>query len=234
MKKIVFYSLLSLSLVGCATETSRIENPTKVDAFKTVYQGEKFPVVAGGFYDQGMAIDSPYQRETMFIKVERAPEASLNKGIVAYSQTEDMAARLQSLTSEDAVLSALLAETQRFTLMNGASTNPATTSQYLVSGAVTSVDSTLGGRKIMSDLLDFGSEEVVTVKVVLNVTDRKNSGIVFTTEGEVNYRLAPSEVAAFKHEQLDARALNRKILHLAMKDGVNNLALAVDQGRLKL
>lgn len=86
----------------------------------------------------------------------------------------------------------------------------------------------------MSDLLDFGIEEVVTVKVVLNVTDRKTSKIIFSTEGEVNYRLAPAEVSAFKHQQIDIDALNRKVLHLAMKDGVNNLALAVDQGQLKL
>lgn len=227
MKKITICSLFALLFVGCATETTKIEKPTKVDAYKTIYQGAKMPVVAGGFYDQEISIDSPYQRESVFIKVENDPD-------VVTMKTIPSSQKMVNLASTDETLSALLEDTQRFMLLDSRTSTAGNAPQYLVSGAVTSVESTLGGRKMMSDLLDFGTEEVVTVKVVLNVTDRKTSKIIFSTEGEVNYRLAPAEVSAFKHQQIDIDALNRKVLHLAMKDGVNNLALAVDQGQLKL
>lgn len=185
------------------------------------------PVVAGRFYDQEISIDSPYQRESVFIKVENDPD-------VVTMKTIPSSQKMVNLASTDETLSALLEDTQRFMLLDSRTSTAGNAPQYLVSGVVTSVESTLGGRKMMSDLLDFGTEEVVTVKVVLNVTDRKTSKIIFSTEGEVNYRLAPAEVSAFKHQQIDIDALNRKVLHLAMKDGVNNLALAVDQGQLKL
>lgn len=67
--------------------------------------------MAGGFYDQEISIDSPYQRESVFIKVENGSD-------VVTMKTIPSSQKMVNLASTDETLSALLEDTQRFMLLD--------------------------------------------------------------------------------------------------------------------
>lgn len=215
MKKLTFLTLAALAtLSGCATESSRSLEVAKVATYNTQYHGIRTPISVGSFDNR----------------------SSFQKGI--FSDGED---RLSSQAKT--ILVTHLQQTNRFNVLNR--TNLSALKQesgisgkaqnlkgadYVITGDVTEF-----GRKDVGDhqlfgILGRGKSQVAYAKVALNVVNVNTSEVVYSTQGAGEYSLSNREIIGFGGTSGYDATLNGKVLDLAIREAVNNLAQAIDSG----
>lgn len=92
------------------------------------------------------------------------------------------------------------------------------------------------GRKTVGDhqlwgILGHGKSQVAYAKVNLNVVDVKTSAIVYSTTGAGEYALSSRDVLGFGSSSGYDSTLSGKVLGLAIREAVNELTSAIDNGQ---
>ena len=203
-----------MAVSGCAEETSRAITTQQTRISATAPVTEAVKVSVGRFENK-----STYRR-----------------GI--FSDGKD---RLGN--QAQTVLAAHLNQSNRFTVLDRANLEAAeqeanfsgdrqtiSGAQFLITGDVTEF-----GRKVVGDhqlfgILGRGKTQIAYSKVVLNVVRVKTSEVVFSAQGAGEYALSNREIIGFGGTASYDATLNGKVLDLAIREVVEKLAGAVDQG----
>ena len=101
---------------------------------------------------------------------------------------------------------------------------------YVVTGDVTEFGRKDVGDQQLFGILGRGKSQVAYAKVALNIVNVKTSEIVYSTQGAGEYSLSNREVIGFGGTSGYDATLNGKVLDLAIREAVNNLARAIDNG----
>lgn len=101
---------------------------------------------------------------------------------------------------------------------------------YVVTGDVSEF-----GRKEVGDhqlfgILGRGKKQIAYAKVSLNIVNSSTSEVVYSTQGAGEYELSNREIIGFGGTASYDSTLNGKVLDLAMREAVQQLVVAVDQG----
>lgn len=206
---------IAAGLVGCATESHQAIKPETVASAGTTYNGPKSTIVVGLFDNR-----STYMRGAFSDGVDRLGGQAKSILITHLQQTGRFVvvdrANLPEMTNEAAISGVKLN-------LKGAN--------YVVSGEVAEF-----GRKEVGDVELFGilgssKQQVAYSKVNLNVIDVATSEVVFSVQGAGQYQLSNREVLGFGGASGYDSTLNGKVLDLAIREAVNRLVEAVEQGK---
>ena len=213
--KISVCLLAATTVTGCATvETSKAITPQKVQVAATPYVGLRIPVSVGKFENK-----SPFMRGIFSDGVDRLGNQSKTILVAHLNQTN----RFGVLDREN-----MTEARQEAAIKNVAQTIKG--ADYLVTGDVTEF-----GRKEVGDqqffgILGRGKEQIAYAKVTLNVVNTQTSEVIFSSQGAGEYSLSNREVVGFGTTASYDFTLNGKVLDLAIREAVDNLAKAVDAG----
>ena len=207
--------LITIGLVGCATESHRTITPDTVNSAGTEHTGPKSTVAVGQFDNR-----SPYMRGIFSDGVDRLGSQAKSVLVTHLQQTGRFVVldrdNMPEITNEAAIRGQQLK-------LKGAN--------YVLTGEVSEF-----GRKEVGDVQLFGiagsgKKQVAYSKVNLNVVDVLTSEVVFSTQGAGEYALSSREVLGFGGASSYDSTLNGKVLDLAIREAVNRLVEAVEQGK---
>lgn len=213
--KMVLCCTAVVLLAGCATETSRSIQVEKVQAAAAPYTGVRVPVSVGKFDNR-----SNFMRGVFSDGVDRLGSQAKTTLIAHLQQSQ----RFSVLDRDN------LAETGQEAKLQGASQTLRGAS-YVITGDISEF-----GRKEVGDmqlfgLLGRGKKQVAYAKITLNVVDALTSEVVFSARGAGEYELSNREVLGFGGTAGYDATLNGKVLDLAMREAVDNLAAGRDAGQ---
>ncbi|HGG8253605.1 CsgG/HfaB family protein [Neisseria meningitidis] len=213
----VVLAAAAVSLTGCATESSRSLEVEKVASYNTQYHGVRTPISVGTFDNR----------------------SSFQKGI--FSDGED---RLGSQAKT--ILVTHLQQTNRFNVLNRTNLNAlkqesgisgkahnlkgADGADYVVTGDVTEFGRRDVGDHQLFGILGRGKSQIAYAKVALNIVNVNTSEIVYSAQGAGEYALSNREIIGFGGTSGYDATLNGKVLDLAIREAVNSLVQAVDNG----
>lgn len=213
---LVCVSLCMSFFAGCAAQQTHrtIEAPT-VTSYNTNYSGAKTAIVVGDFDNR-----SDYARGLFSTGIDQ---------LAGQAKT---------------VLKTHLQQTNRFNLMDRDSTTVAATeanylkqtqnikgARYAVTGAITEFGRKEVGDKQLFGLLGAGKQQIAYAKVQLNIVDVLTSEVVQATQGAGEYALSEREILGFGSNAGYDATLNGKVLDLAVREAINQLVIAIEQGR---
>ena len=217
MKKLLISALCAtvLGLSGCASEGSRVIEPTKTATAGTVYQGAKSALAVGKFDNK-----SSYQNGIFSDGEDRLGNQSKTILMSHLQQTGRFSVLDRTNMSETAAEAKIKGQKQN---LKGAT--------YIVTGDVTEF-----GRKTVGDhqlfgILGRGKNQIAYAKVTLNVVNVNTSEIVYSVQGAGEYNLSNREVLGFGGTAGYDATLNGKVLDLAIREAVNNLVNGIESGR---
>ena len=98
----------------------------------------------------------------------------------------------------------------------------------MVSGAIAEFGRKETGDHQLFGILGRGKSQVAYAKVTLNIVNSLTSEVVFSTGGAGEYELSNREIVGFGGTAGYDATLNGKVLDLAMREAVNNLAAGLD------
>jgi len=204
-----------VTIIGCATESSRSVEVAKVEAAATPYKGVQVPVSVGKFDNR-----SSFMRGIFTDGVDRLGSQAKTTLIAHLYQSQ----RFAVLDREN------LAETQQETKFKS-ETQAVRGADYVVTGDISEF-----GRKEVGDhqlfgILGRGKSQVAYAKVTLNIVKSLTSEVVFSARGAGEYTLSNREVIGFGGTAGYDATLNGKVLDLAIREAVNNLVSALDGGQ---
>ncbi|MBP5990287.1 CsgG/HfaB family protein [Piscinibacter sp.] len=204
-----------LSLVGCATESSRSIQVEKVQAAAAPYTGVKLPVSVGKFDNR-----SNFMRGVFSDGVDRLGSQAKTTLIAHLQQSQ----RFSVLDRDN------MAETSQEAKLQGA-TQTLRGAAFVITGDISEF-----GRKDVGDmqlfgLLGRGKKQVAYAKITLNVVNSLTGEVVFSARGAGEYELSNREVLGFGGTAGYDATLNGKVLDLAMREAVDNLAAGRDAGQ---
>lgn len=208
---------ISLLSVGCATESSRPLTVEQVQSANIAYAGVRTPIAVGKFDNR-----SSYLRGIFSDGVDRLGGQAKTILITHLQQSNRFSVldrdNLAELSQEAGFKGQLQA-------LKGAN--------YVVTGDVSEF-----GRKEVGDhqlfgILGRGKKQIAYAKVSLNIVDSSTSEVVYSTQGAGEYQLSNREVIGFGGTASYDSTLNGKVLDLAMREAVQRLVLAIDQGAWK-
>lgn len=101
---------------------------------------------------------------------------------------------------------------------------------YVVTGDVTEFGRRDVGDHQLFGILGRGKSQIAYAKVALNIVNVNTSEIVYSTQGAGEYALSNREIIGFGGTSGYDATLNGKVLDLAIREAVNNLVQAVDNG----
>ena len=104
---------------------------------------------------------------------------------------------------------------------------------YAITGDVTEFGRKEVGDQQLFGILGSGKKQVAYSKVTLNVVDVLTSEVVFSVQGAGEYALSNREVLGFGGSAGYDSTLNGKVLDLAVREAVNRLVEAVENGKWK-
>jgi len=207
-------TVVAIGLAGCATESFKsVEVPNVVTANKP-YAGPRTAIAVGKFDNR-----SSYMRGLFADSVDRLGSQAKTILITHLQQTN----RFIVLDRENMAEIKQEADIkQQARTLKGA--------DYIITGDVTEF-----GRKEVGDhqlfgILGRGKEQIAYAKVALNIVNIRTSEVTFSTQGAGEYSLSNREVVGFGGTASYDSTLNGKVLDLAMREAVNNLTAAIDQG----
>lgn len=213
--KMGLFAAALISLVGCATESSRSIQVEKVQAAAAPYAGAKVPVSIGKFDNR-----SNFMRGVFSDGVDRLGSQAKTTLVAHLQQSQ----RFTVLDRDN------MAETSQEAKLQGA-TQTLRGASYVVTGDISEF-----GRKDVGDmqlfgLLGRGKKQVAYAKITLNVVNAMTSEVVFSARGAGEYELSNREVLGFGGTAGYDATLNGKVLDLAMREAVDNLAAGRDAGQ---
>ncbi|MGY4489935.1 CsgG/HfaB family protein [Pseudomonas sp. TE3610] len=200
---------------GCATtESSKALAVTQVESAARPYAGPRSPIAVGKFDNR-----SSYMRGIFSDGVDRLGSQAKTVLITHLQQTNRFNVLDRDNMGEIAQEAAIKGQAQK---LKGA--------DYVVTGDVTEF-----GRKEVGDqqffgILGRGKTQVAYAKVALNIVNISTSEVVYSTQGAGEYSLSNREVVGFGGTASYDSTLNGKVLDLAMREAVNRLVEAVDNG----
>lgn len=207
--------VLVISVAGCATETSRSVQVEKVQAAQVAYTGVKVPVAIGKFDNR-----SNFMRGVFSDGVDRLGSQA-KTALIAHLQESQ---RFSVLDRDN------LAEAKQEAQLQGAAQSLRGAS-YVITGDITEF-----GRKDVGDtqffgVLGRGKTQVAYSKITLNVVNALTSEVVFSARGAGEYQLSNREVLGFGGTSGYDATLNGKVIDLAMREAVDQLAVGRDAGK---
>ena len=208
---------LALSLVGCAMESSHSVAVQQVETASRPYAGVRSPISVGKFDNR-----SAYMRGLFSDGVDRLGSQAKTILITHLQQTNRFNVLDRDNMQEIKAESDLARRTQN---LKGA--------DFVVTGDVTEF-----GRKEVGDhelfgILGRGKSQIAYAKVSLNIVDASTSEVVYSAQGAGEYSLSNREIVGFGSTASYDSTLNGKVLDLAIREAVNKLAAAIDNGAWK-
>ncbi|GLQ98647.1 hypothetical protein GCM10007863_30670 [Dyella mobilis] len=104
---------------------------------------------------------------------------------------------------------------------------------FIVTGDVTEFGRKEVGDQQLFGILGRGKQQVAYAKVSLNIVSSRTAEVVFSVQGAGEYTLSNREVVGFGGTASYDSTLNGKVLDLAIREAVGNLASAIDAGTWK-
>jgi len=101
---------------------------------------------------------------------------------------------------------------------------------FVVTGDVTEFGRKEVGDRQLFGILGRGKSQVAYAKVNLNIVNVATSQVVYSVQGAGEYSLSNREVIGFGSTASYDSTLNGKVLDLAIREAVNNLAIGIDSG----
>jgi curli biogenesis system outer membrane secretion channel CsgG len=208
---------LAIGIGGCATESHQAIKPETVASAGTTYSGPRSKIVVGLFDNR-----STYMRGAFSDGVDRLGGQAKSILITHLQQTGRFVvldrANMPEITNEASITGQKLK-------LKGAN--------YVITGEVGEF-----GRKEVGDVELFGilgssKQQIAYSKVNLNVVEVATSEVVFSVQGAGEYKLSNREVLGFGGASGYDSTLNGKVLDLAIREAVNRLVEAVEQGKWK-
>lgn len=207
-----------LLLGACTTtETSRSIQAPSVAAASVPYAGKRIPVSIGKFENK-----SPYLRGIFTDGVDRIGNQSKTILIAHLNQSNRFGVLDRENMKEAREEAAIKNEKQA---LKGA--------DYLITGDVTEFGRKEVGDRQLFGILGRGKEQIAYAKVTINVVNPRTSEVVYSTQGAGEYALSNREVVGFGSTASYDSTLNGKVLDLAVREAVDNLAKAADSGAFR-
>ena len=199
---------------GCATESSRALPVAQVATANQVYTGPRTPVAVGKFDNR-----SSYLRGIFSDGVDRLGSQAKTLLITHLQQSNRFNVLERDNLAELSQEAGFKKQAQR---IKGA--------DYVVTGDVNEF-----GRKEVGDhqlfgLLGRGKKQIAYAKVSLNVVNIATSEVVYSSQGAGEYQLSNREIIGFGGTASYDSTLNGKVLDLALREAVQGLVTAIDQG----
>lgn len=200
---------------GCATETSTAVAVQQVESVNRPYSGVRAPIAVGKFDNR-----SSYMRGIFSDGVDRLGGQAKTILITHLQQTNRFSVLDRDNMGEIQQEAAIKGQAQR---LKGA--------DFVVTGDVTEF-----GRKEVGDhqlfgILGRGKTQIAYAKVALNIVNISTSEVVYSSQGAGEYALSNREIIGFGGTASYDSTLNGKVLDLAMREAVNKLVNAVDNGQ---
>ena len=216
MKNILLFSLASLVFAGCSTtETNRIIAPIQVTSATHNYNGVKAVVSVGKFDNRSNFMNGVFAEN-----VDR-----LGGPAKVILETH-----LQQSGYFSVLNRANLSEMKQEAGFSGAQQS-IKGARYVITGDITEF-----GRKDVGDqqffgVLGRGKTQIAYAKVLLNVVDVNTSEIIQSGQGAGEYALGEREVLGFGSAASYDSTLNGKVLDLAIREAIDNLANSIKNGQ---
>jgi len=207
--------LCALGLAGCATEVSRPVEVAKVQSAAAPYSGARLSVAVGKFDNR-----SDFMRGVFSDGVDRLGNQAKTTLIAHLQQSQRFAVQDRDNMAETGQEAKIAGATQQ---LRGAS--------FVVTGDITEFGRKEVGDQQLFGILGRGKSQIAYAKVTLNIVNSLTSEIVFSARGAGEYELSNREVLGFGGTAAYDATLNGKVLDLAMREAVNSLVSARDNGQ---
>jgi curli biogenesis system outer membrane secretion channel CsgG len=207
-------ALASLTLAGCATESSTALAVAQVQSANKPYTGPRAPIAVGKFDNR-----SSYMRGIFSDGVDRLGSQAKTILITHLQQTNRFNVLDRDNMAEAEREAAI--KNQRQTLKGA---------NYLVTGDITEFGRKETGDVQLFGILGRGKSQVAYAKIALNIVDIATSQVVYSTQGAGEYALSNREVVGFGGRASYDSTLNGKVIDLAMREAVEKLVTAIDSG----
>ncbi|MEQ1813567.1 MAG: CsgG/HfaB family protein [Candidatus Nitrotoga sp.] len=205
---------LLLTFGGCATESSQSLAIKQVDVANKPFSGLRTPISIGKFDNR-----SSFMRGIFSDGTDRLGSQAKTILITHLQQTN----RFNVLDREN-----LSEISQEATIGN--KTQKLKGADYVVTGDVTEFGRKEVGDQQLFGLLGRGKSQIAYAKVNLNIVNTLTSEVVFSSHGAGEYALSNREVIGFGGTASYDSTLNGKVLDLAIREAVNRLTAAIDNG----
>ena len=207
-----------LFLSACASTSSKVIETPKVTSYNTTYTGVKNKIAVGSFVNR-----SSFQNGIFSSGTDRLGSQAKTTLLSHLQQTN----RFSVLDRDN--MDMLASEAQ----MSGAN-QTLLGAKFVVTGDVTEFGRKNVGDKQLFGLLGKGKSQIAYAKVTLNIVDVTTSELVFSSQGAGEFSLSEREVIGFGSTAGYDATLNGKVLDLAIREAVNNLVNAIENGTWKL
>jgi curli biogenesis system outer membrane secretion channel CsgG len=205
---------LMVSLVGCATETSRRVEVAKPTSAQTVYTGVRHPISVGKFDNR-----SQFMRGIFSDGKDRLG-GQAKTILISHLKLSNRFSVLDRDNMSEIRQEADLSQTAQ--TLKGA--------RYVISGDVTEFGRKQVGDRQLFGILGRGKTQVAYSKVTLNVVDVKTAEVIYSAQGAGEYKLSNREVVGFGGTASYDSTLNGKVLDLAIREAVDALVEGVEAG----
>ncbi len=216
MKKALMFAVATglVTLMGCATESSRSLEVQQVASAHTAYQGVRQPIAVGKFDNR-----SSYMRGLFSDGVDRLGGQAKTVLITHLQQSNRFNVLDRDNLAEIAQESGFSKKAQQ---IKGAS--------YVITGDVTEFGRKEVGDQQLFGILGRGKSQIAYAKVDLNIVDVRTSEVVYSVQGAGEYSLSNREVVGFGGTASYDSTLNGKVLDLAIREAVTRLVNGIDSG----
>jgi curli biogenesis system outer membrane secretion channel CsgG len=209
--------LMSLLLVGCATESSRTVTPQQVTSATTSYNGPRSTIAVGKFDNR-----SNFLRGLFSDGIDRLGSQSKTILITHLQQSNRFVVVDRENMSEIRQEASIRGKEQS---LKGAN--------YVLTGDVTEFGRKETGDQQLFGILGRGKTQVAYSKVSINVVNALTSEVVFSVQGAGEYALSNREIVGFGGTSSYDSTLNGKVLDLAIREAVNRLVEGIERGAWK-
>lgn len=203
------------SIAGCSATTSQAIEPPTVNSYDTSYFGEKSKLIVGQFNNR-----SNFQNGIFSNNLNRLGDQAKTSLMSHLQQSNRFSVldrdNMQALASE----SNLSGVKQ---MIAGA--------KFVITGDITEFGRRSVGDRQLFGILGKGKSQIAYAKVTLNVVDVTTSEIIYSVQGAGEYSLSEREVMGFGNTASYDATLNGKVIDLAIREVVNKLVIAVENGR---
>lgn len=209
--------LMSLLLVGCATESSRTVTPQQVSSATTSYNGTRSTIAVGKFDNR-----SNFLRGLFSDGVDRLGSQAKTILVTHLQQSNRFIVVDRENMSEIRQEAGIRGKEQS---LKGAN--------YVLTGDVTEFGRKETGDQQLFGILGRGKTQVAYSKVSVNVVNALTSEVVFSVQGAGEYALSNREIVGFGGTSSYDSTLNGKVLDLAIREAVNRLVEGIERGTWK-
>ena len=210
-------ALLALCLAGCATESHRSVAVEQTQSARTPFSGERSPIAVGKFDNR-----SSFMRGLFSDGVDRLGSQAKTILITHLQQTNRFTVLDRDNMQEIKQEAEIRKEAQE---LKGAA--------FVITGDVSEFGRKEVGDRQLFGILGRGKKQVAYAKVSLNVVDIRTSEVVHSVQGAGEYELSSREVIGFGGTSGYDSTLNGKVLDLAIREAVDRLTEAIDNGTWK-